>query len=164
MDREISEVLHIMVAMVTMSVVVALAFGAAVIGKKMGYEYLSVAEELNVDLQEGDLSYLRENEVEVPAATVLALFKTNDDNINKVYLNYARLYEKQLASGDAVNDTLYDINGRKTELYKIFEKNVRSKVRLYIVWNEHDNGYDFFIHDLGCLSDDLTHKEVCPHA
>lgn len=164
MDREISETLHIMLAMVTMSVIVSLVFGAATIGKRIGYNYLNVAEEMNVDLQTGDLSYLRDNDVEVPSATVLALFKTNDDNINRIYLNYARLYEKQLADGSAVNDTLYDLNGRKTDLYKLFEKNVKSKVRLYIEWNEIENGYDFYIHDLGCLEDDMTHKGVCPYA
>lgn len=164
MDREISDVIHITLAMVTMSVIIALVFSAVITGKKLGYDYLNVVEEINVDLQTGDLEHLKENEVEVPSATVLALFKTNGDSINRVYLNYARLYEKQLADGNAINDSLYDLSGKKTELYKIFEKNVKSKVRLYIVWNEEANGYDFYIHDLGCLEEDMTHKGVCPYA
>lgn len=155
MDREISSIFNLGIGLITLSAVLFLVIAVAITGRHIGYNYLSVAEEMEVDLRNGDLNYLKENDIEMPAAAVLALVKANDDGINKLYLNYTGLY------GKVSNDRLYDLNGKKTDTYRLFESHVSSKVRLYIEYNDSENGYDFYIHDIGCIKDVLDESHAC---
>lgn len=156
MDREISEVTWLGIALTALCVVISIVMLNAYTGRHMAYDYLDEVQAIAVDLEEGELAQLNESIQEMPAASVLSLVRMNDSSINNLYLNYVDLY------GQAVAGRLYSEAGIKTDVYRLFEENVRSKVKLYIEYNDSDSGYDFYIHDIGCTSDDFHHKGACP--
>ena len=107
MENETSSMIRLAVALITMSALLSLIIVMAFTGRKVAYNYLDTAGQIQLDLEEGELNYLRENEIEMPSASVLALVKQNDDLINEVYLNYNNLY------GTAIHGRLYDDNGKR---------------------------------------------------
>lgn len=167
MEHEVGDLLKLGIAMITISTVIFLVIGSVIYGRQIGYQYLDKGEELHLELENGDLNYLSDQLVEVPTATVLALFKANDGYVNAVYLNYKNLlgsdYSDAYSSGaDENKHRLYDIEtGKKTDLYKAFEKHVSAKCKLYIEYNQNAGGYDFYIHDLRCRNSSPNHKGVC---
>lgn len=157
MEREAGDITKLAVALVFMSALVALIIVMAFTGRKIAYNYIDQAGQIQVDLQNGEIDYIKENDIEVPAASVLALVKANDDMIDELYLDYKDLF------GTAMHGRLYDNAGDRTEVYNTFENNIKSKVRLYVVWDSDTSGYDFYIHDLACTSDNMQHSGECPH-
>lgn len=155
-DREISEVTWLGVTLTALCVVISIVMLNAYTGRHMAYDYMDEVHAIAVDLEEGELNQLNESIQEMPAASVLALVRMNDNGINKLYLNYEDLY------GQVAADRLYSETGAKTDVYRLFENNIRSKVKLYLEYNESVGGYDFYIHDIGCTSDDYRHAGVCP--
>jgi hypothetical protein len=157
MDRELSQIIHIGVAMVMIAAVLSLVVPTLWLGRHLGYNYLSYTENLNASLTDGELEYLKDKELEMPSAGVFEILKANEDYANALYLDYSGLY------GSASQGRLYDANsGAKTDTYKLFEKHISSKIKLYTVWNSSDSGYDFYIHDIACTSTNLMHTGACP--
>lgn len=154
MENETSSMIRLAVALITMSALLSLIIVMAFTGRKVAYNYLDTAGQIQLDLEEGELNYLKENEIEMPSASVLALVKQNDDLINEVYLNYNNLY------GTAIHGRLYDDNGKRTNVYNTFEQNIRSKVKIYLTQSEDLTGYDLYIHDIAC-DKDVLHVGKC---
>lgn len=155
MDREIGDILDVAISMVTLAALTLMVMVMLFTGRQIAYNYLDSTTDIQVELQDGDLNYLKDNDVEMPAASVLALVKANDNYINELYLDYKNLY------GQVNHGRIYDEAGKRTEIYSLFEQNVRSKVKLYITWNSSDSGYDFYIHDIACKNSNLMHTDAC---
>lgn len=154
MDREIGDVLDVAISMVTLAALTLAVLVMLFTGRQMAYNYLDSTTDLQVEIQDGELNYLKDNAMEMPSASVLALVKSNDNYINEVYLDYKNLY------GQNIHGRLYDDAGKRTDVYSLFEKNVRAKVKLYITWNASMSGYDFYIHDIACTKDPI-HIDAC---
>lgn len=158
MEREISDVVHMGIAMACIAAVLTLVVPNLWLGRQLASRYLSYTENINANLTDGELEYLKDRSIEIPAAGVFELVKANESYVNKMYLTYDGLYGtvNATSNGDIIDPT----TSRKTDVYKKFEKNMNGKVKLYVVWNSAENGYDFHVHALRC-SGDLTHLDNC---
>lgn len=134
MDREISSVMELAAGLAALAALLALVLSGVFIGKKLGYDFLNRAEQVEIELQEGSLRDLNYCSVEMPMASLIAILKSNETVISYIY--------------DDVNDSEGDM---KSDTYKNLKNNITGRVRVYVEYGKIEAGYKIWVHDISCI-------------
>lgn len=134
MEREVSQIMELAAGLAALAALLALVLGGVFIGKKIGYDFLNRAEEVQIELQEGSLRDLNYCSVEMPTASLVAILKSNETSISYIY------------------DDNSDLEGTtQNEVYKNLKNNITGRVRVYVEYDKTEGLYKMWIHNIGCL-------------
>lgn len=134
MEREISSVMELAAGLAALAALFTLIVGTLFLGKKLGYDFLNRAENVEIELQEGSLRDLNYCSIEMPTASLVAILKSNTDMICYIH--------------DDVNDLEGDT---ESEVYKNLNNHVTGRVRVYVELNKESERYELWVHNIGCL-------------